>query len=124
MHVGAFTYYHCLALSNSVQSTAPASLPLSPNESLIQWLTAFEQRQASRDALLSKKMDRMEETLASLSMRLAHDHQPAESLGTESYQQAIDEDCTQANGPSAQSLIEHGVCNGWSEYASRNGGWK
>lgn len=118
MHVIVFTY-QCLVLSNSIQSTAPTCPPLSSNESILQLLTAFEKRQADRDALLYTKMERMEETLTSLSQRMALDHQSGGSFGTESYSQSTNEDCTQANGPSVQSLIEHGVCDGWSEYASR-----
>lgn len=119
-------YIHFLpALSNSItsghiQSTAPGT-PFSLNETLIQWLGEFEKRQAHRDAMLYKRLDHMEKNLAlALSRRLDDGHQPAEIL-TESNQQSIEDDCTQADGPSAQSLIERGVLDGWSDYVAQNG---
>lgn len=79
------------------------------NNTLIQWLKAYEIRQVDRDARVHLKLDHMEAVIASLSSQLEHnDH-------------CVKCDCVTASrgsemesGPSAQTLIERGVMAGWS----------
>lgn len=64
----------------------------------MQWLREYEIRQISRHAKIEMKLDRVEVALASLESR------------------QVAEASQMASGPSAQSLIERGVRDGWEEY--------
>lgn len=77
----------------------------------MQWLREYKIRQRKQHAAIERKLDRVEVALASLESRqLGHSHQHAD---------ADDEEASQmASGPSAQTLIERGVMDGYSQYIS------
>lgn len=78
----------------------------------MRWLKDYEMRQRARDATVSMKLDRVEAALALLSSQL---QVTAHSYDSDQHANTDNEASQMASGPSAQSLIERGVRDGWSQ---------
>lgn len=87
------------------QFTAIPPVP-SSDKALVRWLQEYEIRQVDRDSTIYMKLDRVERALASISSQLAHIQHGDINNDSEASQMP--------SGPSAQSLIERGVRDGYS----------
>lgn len=76
----------------------------SSDEALMRWLQEYEIRQVDRNSTIYMKLDRVERAMALISSQLAHNL----------HSDTDDEASQMPSGPSAQSLIERGVRDGYS----------
>lgn len=121
VYCSVFTTHH-LALSNMVAPGHIESTPLtlssaSSNEAIVKWLEGFEMRQEHRNAIMHTRLVNLEQTLFKISSQLAHGQPYTQSLGkgqNDNCGQSTDKESSEIHGPSAQSLIEHGIMAGWS----------